>query len=74
MILYLDIFNMKFTHINELKTILTNELKLEQLDEKALNETWNALKSPLHLDDVKNEHLVNYYISCLRFEQLKDNI
>ena len=65
---------MKFTHINELKTVLTNELKLEQLNEKALNETWNALKSPLYLGDVKNEHLVNYYISCLRFEQLKDNI
>ena len=65
---------MKFTHINELKTVLTNELKTEQLNEKALNETWNALKSPLYLGDVKNEHLVNYYISCLRFEQLKDNI
>jgi FlaA1/EpsC-like NDP-sugar epimerase len=65
---------MKFTHINELKTVLTNELKLEQLNEKALNETWNALKSPLYLGDVQNEHLVNYYISCLRFEQLKDNI
>ena len=65
---------MKFTHINELKTVLINELKLEQLDEKALNETWNALKSPLYLGDAKNEHLVNYYISCLRFEQLKDNI
>jgi hypothetical protein len=65
---------MKFTHINELKTVLTNELKLEQLNEKALNETWNALKSPLHLNNVETKHLVNYYISCLRFEQLKDNI
>ena len=65
---------MKFTHINELKTVLTNELKLEQLNEKALNETWNALKSSLHLNNVETKHLVNYYISCLRFEQLKDNI
>jgi hypothetical protein len=63
-----------FNHKEELKQLLTNELKIEQLDEKALNETWNALKSPLYLGDVKNEHLINYYISCLRFEQLKDNI
>ena len=58
----------------ELKQLLIKELKLEQLNEKALNETWNASQSPLYLGDVKNEHLVNYYISCLRFEQLKDNI
>jgi hypothetical protein len=65
---------MKFTYIDELKTVLTNELKESNLNEKALNETWNALKSPLHLNNVEIKHLVNYYISCLRFEQLKDNI
>ena len=63
-----------FNHKEELKQLLTNELKIEQLDEKALNETWNALKSPLYLNNVEIKHLVNYYISCLRFEQLKDNI
>jgi hypothetical protein len=63
-----------FNHKEELKQLLTNELKIEQLDEKALNETWNALNSSLYLNNIKNEHLVNYYISCLRFEKLKDNI
>jgi len=58
----------------ELKQLLINELKIEQLDEKALKETWNALNSSLYLNNIKNEHLVNYYISCLRFEKLKDNI
>ena len=58
----------------ELKQLLTSELKIEQLDEKALKETWNALNSSLYLNNIKNEHLVNYYISCLRFEKLKDNI
>jgi hypothetical protein len=58
----------------ELKQLLINELKTEQLDEKALKETWNALNSSLYLNNIKNEHLVNYYISCLRFEKLKDNI
>jgi hypothetical protein len=58
----------------ELKQLLIKELKLEQLNEKALNETWNALQSPLHLNNVETKHLINYYVSCLRFEQLKDNI
>jgi len=66
---------MKFTHINELKTVLTNELKTEHLNEKALNEMWNVLNSPSNKEhEVTKEHLVNYYTTCLRFEQLKDNI
>jgi len=66
---------MKFTHINELKTVLTNELKIEHLNEKALNEMWNVLNSPSNKEhEVTKEHLVNYYTTCLRFEQLKDNI
>ncbi len=66
---------MKFTHINELKTVLTNELKTEHLNEKALNEMWNVLHSPSNREhEVTKEHLVNYYTTCLRFEQLKDNI
>jgi len=58
----------------DLEQVLIKELKIEKLNEKALNETWNALKSPLYSGEVKNEHLVNYYTSCVRFEQLKDNI
>ncbi len=66
---------MKFTHINELKTVLTNELKTKNLNEKALNEMWNVLNSPSNREhEVTKEHLVNYYTTCLRFEQLKDNI
>ena len=58
----------------DLEQVLIKELKVEKLNEKALNETWKALKSPLYSGEVKNEHLVNYYTSCVRFEQLKDNI
>jgi hypothetical protein len=64
---------MKFTHINELKTVLTNELKTEHLNEKALNEMWNVLHSPSNREhEVTKEHLVNYYTTCLRFDSLKD--
>jgi hypothetical protein len=64
---------MKFTHINELKTVLTNELKTENLNEKALNEMWNVLYSPSNKEhEVTKEHLVNYYTTCLRFDSLKD--
>lgn len=64
---------MKFTHINELKTVLTNELKIENLNEKALNEMWNVLHSPSNKEhEVTKEHLVNYYTTCLRFDSLKD--
>jgi hypothetical protein len=64
---------MKFTHINELKTVLTNELKTEYLNEKALNEMWNVLHSPSNREhEVTKEHLVNYYTTCLRFDSLKD--
>jgi len=64
---------MKFTHINELKTVLTNELKIENLNEKALNEMWNVLHSPSNREhEVTKEHLVNYYTTCLRFDSLKD--
>ena len=66
---------MVIKHINELKTVLTNELKTEHLNEKALNEMWNVLNSPSNREhEVTKEHLVNYYTTCLRFEQLKDNI
>lgn len=64
---------MKFTHINELKTVLTNELKTENLNEKALNEIWSVLNSPVNQRyEVTKEHLVNYYTTCLRFDSLKD--
>jgi hypothetical protein len=64
---------MKFTHINELKTVLTNELRTEHLNEKALNEMWNVLHSPSNREhEVTKEHLVNYYTTCLRFDSLKD--
>jgi hypothetical protein len=60
-------------HIDELKTVLTNELKVTNLNEKALNETWNVLHSSSNQKyDVTKEHLVNYYVSCVRFESLKD--
>jgi hypothetical protein len=66
---------MVIKHINELKTILINELKTEHLNEKALNEMWNVLNSPSNKEhEVTKEHLINYYTTCLRFEQLKDNI
>jgi hypothetical protein len=64
---------MKFTHINELRTVLTNELKTEHLNKKALNEMWNVLCSPSNKEhEVTKEHLVNYYTTCLRFDSLKD--
>ena len=64
---------MKFTHINELKIVLTNELKTENLNEKALNEIWSVLNSPVNQRyEVTKEHLVNYYTTCLRFDSLKD--
>jgi len=64
---------MKFTHIDELKTVLTNELKTEHLNEKALNEVWSVLNSPVNQRyEVTKEHLVNYYTTCLRFDSLKD--
>jgi hypothetical protein len=66
---------MRFTHINELKTVLTNELKTDNLNKKALNELWSVLSSPINQRyEVTKEHLVNYYLTCVRFEQLKDNI
>jgi hypothetical protein len=66
---------MEFTYIDELKTILIKELKVEQLDEKALEETWRVLHSPSNQGyEITKEHLVNYYLTCVRFEQLKDNI
>ena len=59
----------------ELKQLLIKELKLEQLDEKALDEMWNVVNSPANRGyEVTKEHLVNYYLTCVRFEQLKDNI
>jgi len=64
---------MKFTYIEELKTVLTNELKTEHLNEKALNEVWSVLNSPVNQRyEVTKEHLVNYYTTCLRFDNLKD--
>ncbi len=66
---------MEFTYIGELKTILVKELKIEQLDEKALEEMWKVVNSPSNRGhEVTKEHLVNYYLTCVRFEQLKDNI
>lgn len=60
-------------HIDELKTVLTNELKITNLNEKALVETWNVLHSPSNREHkVTKEHLVNYYTTCLRYESLKD--
>jgi len=64
---------MILTHIDELKNILTSELKIINLNEKALIEMWNVLHSPSNREhEVTKEHLVNYYTSCLRFESLKD--
>lgn len=66
---------MEFTCIDKLKAVLISELKLEQLDKKALEETWRVLNSPSNQGyEITKEHLVNYYTTCLRFEQLKDNI
>lgn len=57
----------------ELKQILITELKAVDLNEKALNEIWNVLHSPSNRKhEVTKEHLVNYYTTCLRFENLKD--
>ena len=57
----------------ELKQILTNELKIANVNEKALDEIWNVLHSPSNREHkITKEHLVNYYTSCLRFESLKD--
>jgi hypothetical protein len=59
----------------ELENLLVKELKDENLSKKALNEMWNVLNSPSNREhEVTKEHLVNYYTTCLRFEQLKDNI
>jgi hypothetical protein len=59
----------------ELENLLVKELKVEKLDEKALEEMWNAVNSPANRGhEVTKEHLVNYYLTCVRFEQLKDNI
>ena len=64
---------MMLKHIDELKTVLTNELKTTNLNEKALNEMWNVLHSPSNQKhEVTKEHLVNYYTTCLRYESLKD--
>ena len=64
---------MVLKHITDLENILVKELKDENLNEKALNETWNVLHSSLNQKhDVTKEHLVNYYVSCVRFESLKD--
>jgi len=66
---------MRFTYIDELKTVLTNELKESNLNEKALDEMWKVVNSPTNKGyEVTKEHLVNYYLTCVRFEQLKDNI
>ena len=60
-------------HIDDLRHILTTELKNKNLNEKALEETWNVLHSPSNQGyEVTKEHLVNYYTSCVRFESLKD--
>ncbi len=57
----------------ELKNILTSELKITNLNEKALIEMWNVLHSPSNREHkVTKEHLVNYYTTCLRYESLKD--
>ena len=62
-----------FNHKEELKQLLTSELKTEHLNEKALNEMWNVLNSPSNREhEVTKEHLVNYYTTCLRFDSLKD--
>jgi hypothetical protein len=59
----------------ELENLLVKELKDENLNKKALNEMWNVLNSPSNKEhEITKEHLVNYYTTCLRFEQLKDNI
>jgi hypothetical protein len=59
--------------ITDLENILVKELKDENLNKKALNETWNVLHSPSNQGhEVTKEHLVNYYVSCIRFESLKD--
>ena len=59
----------------ELENLLVKELKAEKLDEKALEEMWNVVNSPANQGhEITKEHLVNYYTTCLRFEQLKDNI
>jgi len=66
---------MRFTYIDELKIVLTNELKESNLNEKALDEMWKVVNSPANKGyEVTKEHLVNYYLTCVRFEQLKDNI
>ena len=57
----------------ELKQILITELKAVDLSEKALDETWNVLHSSSNQGhEITKEHLVNYYVSCVRFESLKD--
>jgi hypothetical protein len=64
---------MVLKHITDLENILVKELKDENLNKKALNETWNVLHSPSNREhEVTKEHLVNYYTTCLRYESLKD--
>jgi hypothetical protein len=64
---------MVLKHITDLENILVKELKDENLNKKALNETWNVLHSPSTREhEVTKEHLVNYYTTCLRYESLKD--
>ena len=59
----------------ELENLLVKELKVEKLDEKSLEEMWKVVNSPANRGhEVTKEHLVNYYLTCVRFEQLKDNI
>ena len=64
---------MEVKSITGLEELLKKELKVENLNKKALTETWNVLHSSSNQKhDVTKEHLVNYYVSCVRFESLKD--
>ena len=64
---------MVLKHITDLENILVKELKITNLNEKALVEIWNVLHSSSNQKhDITKEHLVNYYVSCVRFESLKD--
>jgi hypothetical protein len=64
-----------FGNKEELEQLLINELKVEQLNKKALEEMWKVVNSPSNRGhEVAKEHLINYYLTCVRFEQLKDNI
>ena len=64
---------MEVKSITGLEELLKKELNVENLNKKALTETWNVLHSPSNQGyEVTKEHLVNYYTSCVRFESLKD--